>query len=89
MQKPLPPDPPASFEREDRILGRMLSGALIAVLLFFLIGAVSHAPGPTGATPQSFARAGAAATAISAAARAPWRQNSWPRDQDPFSPAND
>jgi hypothetical protein len=84
MQKSLPPNPPAPFDREDRILSRVLSGALIAALLFLIIGAVSHAPGPAGTASQSLTRAGGAAAAIGAAARAQWRH-----DQDPFSPAND
>jgi len=85
MQKPLSPDRPASFEREDRILGRVLSGALIAALLFLLVGTISHAPGPTGASSQSLARAGSAALGAGSAMRAKWRH----REVDPFSPAND
>jgi hypothetical protein len=84
MQKSLPPNAPAPFDREDRILGRVLSGALIAALLFLLVGAVSHAPGPLGASSQSLSRAGGAALGIATVARAKWR-----REVDPFSPAND
>jgi hypothetical protein len=84
MQKSLPPNAPAPFDREDRILGRVFSGALIAALLFLLVGAVSHAPGPVGASPQSFTRAGGAALGIATAAGAKWRH-----EADPFSPAND
>ena len=84
MQKRKPPESTGPFDVEERTLRRVLYGALIAALLFLIVGALSHAPGGAGASPQALDRAKGGAANVGAAVRALRHQ-----EVDPFSPAND